>query len=349
MTNQGFAFIYRSAFREEHFLHPSNRQGDATWRDAWIFMILRANWDEGCPQPGIPTGHIQISARGLKEQTALSRSAASRFLARLKDEDMIRVAWETDDRTKPPVFKIANYRHYQNPNKGGTRSGARTGTPGEKPEQSDDSSHHRDVGSTATDRRDAGRDTHRDPGRDVTKEEKNRKNENKNNRLAPEAGATPTDAPFGDSSPSRSEPNDTEDQLEQQVREVEQHWMDLLANIDLTSEERQVLLSSDKREHALSKFRARIRDDGFTVEDLKQILSWALSQYWEDGDRLPWGGHVHPRSILQNGDKARERLLCLRRDQKRNSRPRPEDRGLDFEQREQAEDEAAEQWIDQNF
>lgn len=332
MTNRGFALIHRSAFREDHFLHPSNRQGDATWRDAWTYLILAANWGDGTPHPGIPEGHIQIGARGLAQNTALSKSAANRFLARLKSEDMVRVAHKTPDNTEPNVLHLVNYGRYQSPNRGGTRSGTRGGTR----ENSDSNSAHGGDDSSTTDHRDAGwdarRDTGRDAARDVNKKEKNREQKN-NNNMAPVSGADPSNEPFDRTSLFGSEPDDAESQLEKQVREVEQHWIDLLADLDLTSEEEQVLLSSDKREHARSKFRARIRDDSFSVEDLQRILSWALAQYWDDDDRLPWGGNVHPRSIIQNGDKARERLLTMRQNGVRRTEDKSDPTDVVFERR----------------
>lgn len=120
----GFITLHREA--TEHPLF----KGDAQRFGAWVWLVAKACWkptryNVGGKTITLERGQFCASVRELADAWGMSKSAADRFLARLKTEAMI----GTDTGTGRLVITISNYSKYQDIGGGaGTDGGTPTGT-----------------------------------------------------------------------------------------------------------------------------------------------------------------------------------------------------------------------------
>lgn len=315
--HNGWIKVYRRLLRPDHPLHPRARNEEACYMAAWIDLVAQAQWKSRGP---LDRGQLEASERFLEDRWNWGRSRVRHFLEKLEAGGMIRR--ETDRGGRPSLITILNYDKYQSgagaapgaatgrPTGQGTsqrpprrtdRSGPNGGPPGEGPSQAPSTPPTSATGGGTA---------------PATEEEEGRtENEDEPAPEPPVGGSgAPTLSLEKTTGPHASPPDETSgrDQLESRVRRVEAHWLDWLSELEMEAEELRAFLGGDRRERARSKFRARIRDDGMTVDDLKQVTDFVMQEYWNDDDRLPWGGNLHPKSYLQNGSRAHQRLMKAR-------------------------------------
>jgi hypothetical protein len=137
MSDRGSFSVDRALFD-----HPLFAAEPYTEREAWTWLIGEASWGERRKRVGNATivlqrGQLGTSVRKLAERWQWSKSRVDRFLARLRDENMI----ATDAGTGALLVTVCNYDAYQRrPERSGTRVGHRAGherdTRGTRPGQS---------------------------------------------------------------------------------------------------------------------------------------------------------------------------------------------------------------------
>lgn len=335
--HNGWIKVYRRLLRPDHPLHPHARNEEACYMAAWIDLVAQAQWQSSGP---LKRGQLEASERFLKDRWNWKRSRVRHFLEKLEAGGMIHR--KKNRGSRPSLITILNYNKYQSgpgpvpvpgtgqapgaapashPPSTANKPGANRGMPASRPSKPPSKAPGPNPGTPTT--------TH------TKGEEERPKNDDESGPESTGGDSGPLDSSGG--GPETDQPSLPDEEpalspLEAKVRKVEGHWLDWLSELELGADERRAFLGADQRERARSKFRARIRDDGMTVEDLQLVLDYVMREYWEDEDRLPWGGNLHPKSYLQNGDKARERLIRARRSASGTVRSGARDASVDHDE-----------------
>lgn len=327
---------------ETNRLHPQNTGETAckAWARQELFALATppdctriSRWGRE-----LDPGQLQHGIRFFKRRWNWGTGTVHRFLSDLEQEQEIR-RLDPDDRgsTEAKVIEVCNYLAHQRPwRNGGTHSGDQDGKGiGSQQQLPEDAAGGHSDGSGKTERKATGKAS-RKAERNQVKEEK--KNGQKNTDSVPRQNGKPA-APEADPStpPHPPEKRPSRRAVDRIVESWHQTIVEVFTEVKGSPSGSRLKLT-DKR-------RSRIRDLVEMGYDRKNDLEPAVRQvlhshYWEG-----MGGSSQYLTLLRNGG---ENLEMYRDKWEERSRAQSHDRGLDFEEREQAEDEAAEQWIDEN-
>jgi hypothetical protein len=125
MSERGVFAVDRGVFDHDCFADEP-----FTEREAWIWLVSEAAWKPRARRIGninvsLDRGQLAASVRFMADKWKWSKSAVDRFLARLKNRDMI----ETENGTGLNVITICKYDDYQRVSlPDGTDGGTQTGT-----------------------------------------------------------------------------------------------------------------------------------------------------------------------------------------------------------------------------
>lgn len=316
--SRGWVKIHRQLLHPDHPLHPRMRGEEACYLAAWIDLIGFAQWSSHGP---LNAGQLEASEDFLRKRWNWTRKKVRYFLKKLEGRNMIRR--NTNRGSRPSIITIVNYSKYQSAQKqgmssstgGGTASGTAAG-PTTGSQTAGRSARPRHTGGARGPTRgpDVG------PGDGATSGTQ----EEEVSKQKEEFGRSPVgDSPSCDGGgPSTrlgarsTEGGSARSNLQEDVKSVLDHWHRWLRWLSrhrgLTRDELEKYANELERADARAKFRESLQNDGISVEQLRLVIDYVMQTYFENGDRLPWGGNLRPSSFLQNEKKVRDRLQKAR-------------------------------------